>query len=345
MLLQQRKVGGQLSSPGCPLENRFLCDRSRSSHRGGRHRRLGEGLRGWWTGWRPRRSRPTGPSIWPRIGPGIGPRIGPVRPAGVGGQHRFKGVPKRSQRQSRLGRAGIPTPIPGIDVQLGVQKKGLPGVVVIEVKSRQVDPIHLGEAHADKPLPQGGDVGVLMSNLPIPNPALGSPDAAENHKQRFARRLRLPHPLRERVHPAHGCGRRRRTQRGQQSNSPHQQRADTGPQSIPPSGTQRGQHGPASWNSLGRQHGSRARKPGTGSAEVRRGRGRVQAPPDRPARRNGPMLRMVPGARAVRHPADIGRGASPGRRLPGRRRERIGSVGVGPPPQTAEARPRMGPRP
>jgi hypothetical protein len=99
-------------------------------------------------------------------------------------------VHRRQQRLLRLAAVGgvfIAAPVAAVDVEVGIEKKRVPGGVVVELEAGQIDAVHTGDPHALEARTEGLDLFVFIGNLPIPRPALGSADAAKNDEQGLAR--------------------------------------------------------------------------------------------------------------------------------------------------------------
>src|SRR5262249_11306228 len=82
--------------------------------------------------------------------------------------------------------------IPAVDVEIGIEKERMPGRIVIEFETGQIDSVHRRDAHAFKVRTKSFDLGVVIGNLPIPRPAVGSTHATKDDEQgpaRLARRF------------------------------------------------------------------------------------------------------------------------------------------------------------
>ena len=102
-------------------------------------------------------------------------------------EHLAHGRQQRFLRIPAVGGILIAAPVPAVDIEVGIEKEGLPGSVVVEFEAGQIDAVHARHADALEARTEGLDLLVVMGNLPIPRPAIGSADAAKNDEQGLAR--------------------------------------------------------------------------------------------------------------------------------------------------------------
>src|SRR5262245_42111215 len=93
---------------------------------------------------------------------------------------------QRSDRLAAVGGVFVTAAVPAVHIEIGIQKEGMPGGVVVEFEAGQVDAVHPRNADAFVARTESFDLRVVIGNLPIPRPAFGSADAAENDEKRFA---------------------------------------------------------------------------------------------------------------------------------------------------------------
>lgn len=101
-------------------------------------------------------------------------------------EHFVHGLQQRIFGQPAVGSLCVASAVAAVDIEVGVEKEGGPGGVVIEIEQADIHVVHLRDTDTDKARTESANLRVVMGNLPIPGPAVGSPHAAKHDHQRFA---------------------------------------------------------------------------------------------------------------------------------------------------------------
>src|SRR5262249_11419205 len=101
---------------------------------------------------------------------------------GQGGLH---GILETGQRKTAIGAAGVTAAVSAINAFVGIQEKGKPRQIVVEIEDVQIRAANLEQAHADKLVRHLGDP-LQTNNLFVEFLAVSSGLAAEDHEEWFA---------------------------------------------------------------------------------------------------------------------------------------------------------------